>query len=85
MATNERINHPISTAELERRWSAVRAAMAEYRIDFQIPLAAAFDADWVSSDRWAEASKPVIVYWVSRNPNGTTAKKKIMLPVLPLE
>src|SRR5258708_5883439 len=30
---SERINHPISTAELERRWSAVRAAMAEHRID----------------------------------------------------
>src|SRR5258705_6590232 len=33
MAANERINHPISTTELERRWSAVRAAMAEHRID----------------------------------------------------
>ena len=30
---NERINHPISTAELERRWAAVRAAMAEHTID----------------------------------------------------
>ncbi len=30
---NERVNEPISTAELERRWSAVRAAMAEHRID----------------------------------------------------
>jgi len=30
---SERINHPISTAELERRWAAVRAAMAEHRID----------------------------------------------------
>ena len=29
----ERINHPISTAELERRWSAVRKSMAEHRID----------------------------------------------------
>src|SRR5437660_3185438 len=33
MAANERINHPISTAELERRWAAVRAAMAEHGID----------------------------------------------------
>ena len=33
MATNERINHPISTPELERRWAEVRAAMAEQRID----------------------------------------------------
>src|SRR5712691_1729487 len=30
---NERINHPISTAELERRWAAARAAMAEHTID----------------------------------------------------
>jgi len=30
---NERLNHPISTAELERRWAAVRAAMTEHRID----------------------------------------------------
>ena len=30
---NERVNAPISTAELERRWSAVRAAMAEHGID----------------------------------------------------
>jgi len=30
---NERVNAPISTAELERRWSAVRAAMAARGID----------------------------------------------------
>jgi len=30
---NERINSPISTPELERRWAEVRAAMAEQRID----------------------------------------------------
>lgn len=30
---NERVNTPISTAELERRWAAVRAAMDEQRID----------------------------------------------------
>lgn len=29
----ERVHHPISTKELERRWAAVRAAMAECRID----------------------------------------------------
>ena len=33
MAANERINSPISTPELERRWTEVRAAMAEDRID----------------------------------------------------
>lgn len=30
---SERINTPISTKELERRWTAVRAAMAERKID----------------------------------------------------
>jgi Xaa-Pro aminopeptidase len=30
---NERLNAPISDAELERRWRAVRAAMAEQKID----------------------------------------------------
>jgi Xaa-Pro aminopeptidase len=29
----ERVNHPISNQELERRWAAVRAAMAASRID----------------------------------------------------
>jgi Xaa-Pro aminopeptidase len=33
MALSERLNAPISTAELERRWKAVRAAMARDKID----------------------------------------------------
>src|ERR1043165_651007 len=33
MALSERLNTPISTAELERRWRAVRAAMAAAKID----------------------------------------------------
>jgi Xaa-Pro aminopeptidase len=33
MALSERLNTPISTAELERRWDLVRAAMAEAKID----------------------------------------------------
>ncbi len=33
MALSERLNTPISTAELERRWKAVRAAMAKDKID----------------------------------------------------
>ena len=41
-----------------------------------MPWAAALDADAVSSERWADASKPVIVYWVSRKPNGTIANQK---------
>ncbi len=48
-----------------------------------MPLAAALDAAAVSSDRWAEASKPVIVYCVSRNPNGTIANQNAKLAVLP--
>jgi Xaa-Pro aminopeptidase len=33
MALSERLNTPISNAELERRWKAVRAAMAAQKID----------------------------------------------------
>jgi Xaa-Pro aminopeptidase len=33
MALSERLNTPISTAELERRWKAVRAAMSAAKID----------------------------------------------------
>ena len=33
MALSERLNTPISTAELERRWQLVRAAMEEAKID----------------------------------------------------
>ena len=52
-------------------------------MDRQMPLAAAIEADDVSSERWAQASNPVIVYWVSRKPNGTTANQKARLVVLP--
>ena len=48
-----------------------------------MPLAAAVDAVEVSSDRWAEASNPVIVYCVSRKPNGTIANQKAKLLVPP--
>src|SRR6185503_19499695 len=33
MSLSERLNTPISTSELERRWKAVRAAMAREKID----------------------------------------------------
>ena len=52
-------------------------------MDRQMPLAAAFEAAAVSSDRWAHASNPVIVYCVSRKPNGTTANQNARLVVLP--
>ena len=48
-----------------------------------MPLAAAFDADAVSSERCAEASKPVIVYCVSRKPNGTIANQNANVFVVP--
>ncbi len=46
-----------------------------------MPFAAALDASAVSSDRWAQASNPVIVYWVSRKPNGTIANQNARLLV----
>ncbi len=36
---DERLNHPISTAELERRWTAIRAAMARAGVDVLIAQA----------------------------------------------
>ena len=48
-----------------------------------MPLAAAVDAASVSSERWAHASKPVIVYCVSRKPNGRMTNQKTRLLVLP--
>jgi hypothetical protein len=33
MQLSERLNTPISTAELDRRWAAVRAAMEADKID----------------------------------------------------
>jgi Xaa-Pro aminopeptidase len=47
---NERLNGPISTRELERRWTAVRAAMAERRIDVLVMQA---NNDWMGGYvRW---------------------------------
>ena len=48
-----------------------------------MPLAAALDAAAVSSDRCAEASKPVIVYCVSRKPNGHDREPEANVFVLP--
>ena len=48
-----------------------------------MPLAAAVDADAVSSERCAQASNPVIVYCVSRKPNGTMANQNPRLVVSP--
>ena len=46
-------------------------------------MAAAVDALEVSSDRCAQASKPVIVYCVSRKPNGMMMNQNPGLDVLP--
>jgi Xaa-Pro aminopeptidase len=47
---NERLNGPISTRELERRWAAVRAAMADRRIDVLVLQA---NNDWMGGYvRW---------------------------------
>ena len=57
--------------------------MAEYTIERQMPLAAESAAECVSSDRWAEASYPVMVYWVSRAPMGRMMKMNPNPLVLP--
>ena len=41
---NERLLNPISNAELDRRWAAVRAAMAERRVD---ALVVQSNNDWL--------------------------------------
>src|SRR5689334_18983477 len=48
-----------------------------------MPRAAWFAAPCVSSDRCAEASYPVIVYWVSRKPSGSTYSQNPGPCVLP--
>src|ERR1700751_2449030 len=48
-----------------------------------MPCAAALAALVVSSERCAEASKPVIVYWVRIPPSGTTYRKNLRLLVPP--
>ena len=45
-------------------------------VDIEAVIATALEAELVSSDRWAQASKPVIVYCVSRKPNGTMMNQK---------
>src|ERR1700682_6541201 len=52
-------------------------------MDFQIPLAEDKWADCVSSERCAEASKPVMVYCVSRKPSGRTYSQYMLLPAKP--
>src|SRR3954447_16658836 len=58
--------------------STIQAISAEQKIDFHPPCAADSAAPWVSSEMWAEASKPVIVYWVSRKPSGSTYHQNML-------
>src|SRR3977135_2603370 len=63
MVANELINHPISTAELERRWAAVRAAMAEHRIE---ALLLQSNTDWMGGcDKYFTAAPPTHGYPVT--------------------
>src|SRR5690242_18567915 len=48
-----------------------------------MPFAAELAALLVSSERWAEASYPVIVYWVRMTESGRTAKTNPHPVVLP--
>src|SRR5689334_4840080 len=48
-----------------------------------MPLAAPDAAPCVSSERWAEASKPVIVYCVSSRPSGITRNQNVIPEVDP--
>jgi hypothetical protein len=52
-------------------------------MDRQIPFAAESAAEWVSSERWADASYPVIVYWVRITDSGSTPRKNAMPPLCP--
>src|SRR4051794_27960118 len=52
--------------------------MAEQKTDCQIPLAAETAASCVSSETCADASKPVIVYCVSRKPRGRTYHQNML-------
>ena len=46
--------------------------MAEKPTEVRTPRGALQEALRVSSDRWAEASKPVMVYWLMRTPHTAT-------------
>src|SRR3954471_931657 len=53
---NERLFYPISTGELERRWTAVRKAMAERKID---ALVMQQNNDWLGGYvRWFTDTNP---------------------------
>src|SRR3954454_7060458 len=46
--------------------------MTDTKTEVHMPTATSRDALWVSSAVWADASKPVIVYWAMRSPRPNT-------------
>src|SRR3954453_2452796 len=60
--------------------STTQPISADQNTDCHTPLAADLAAPCVSSEMCAEASKPVIVYCVSRKPSGSTYHQNIPLP-----
>ena len=54
--------------------SRTKPKITETTTDMYIPTAAIREAWWVSSAMWAEASKPVIVYWAISRPRPKTSQ-----------
>jgi hypothetical protein len=61
-----------SWMENKRQSSRKKPKMADTPIDVNTPIGADQEALRVSSERWADASKPVIVYWLNRTPQIAT-------------
>ncbi len=59
-------------AAYSRANNNIHPPMPAKKIDLHRPFAAVMAAPLVSSETWAEASKPVIVYWVNKKPSGNT-------------
>ncbi len=58
--------------EKRREIRRKKPKMAETPTDISTPRGAFHAALWVSSDRWAEASKPVMVYCAIKIPHTAT-------------
>src|SRR5262249_27602080 len=60
--------------------STTQPISADQNTEPQTPRAAALAAPCVSSEMCADASKPVIVYWVRRKPSGSTYHQNMLSP-----